>query len=345
MLFPVKDAMMYVQSQPIGGRAKAFQGETYYTADNPPYGAILTYYLKESPKTLKQRRQEAERDADRRSQPVRIPSAEELWAEEEEEAPAIVFTISDPSGRVVRRLTGPASPGINRVAWDLRYPAPTLAAQRPPDADDDFFGEPPGGPSVMPGRYKVSVARRAGGVTTPLSSPQEFTVYVEGQDRMTPEDRAALVEFQQKVARLQRALAGTMDIANQAKTRLGLIRRALQETPAADAKLMSDATAIEKQVNEILRALRGDVAARARNENTPPSISERVGSALGSSRTSTARPTKTQMEQYSVAAKEFEQALGQLRSLVEGDLARLEKAMEAAGAPYTPGRLPEWKDQ
>ena len=36
--------------------------------------------------------------------------------------------------------------------------------------------------------------------------------------------------------------------------------------------------------------------------------------------------------------------LGRLRPLIEGDLARLEKAMEAAGAPWTPGRIPEWKD-
>jgi hypothetical protein len=31
--------------------------------------------------------------------------------------------------------------------------------------------------------------------------------------------------------------------------------------------------------------------------------------------------------------------------LIEGDLARLEKQMETAGAPWTPGRIPEWKDQ
>ena len=37
-------------------------------------------------------------------------------------------------------------------------------------------------------------------------------------------------------------------------------------------------------------------------------------------------------------------ALGQLRALIEGDLTRLEKAMEAAGAPHTPGRIPEWRE-
>jgi hypothetical protein len=45
-----------------------------------------------------------------------------------------------------------------------------------------------------------------------------------------------------------------------------------------------------------------------------------------------------------VAAQEFETVLANLRALIEGDLARLEKAMEAAGAPHTPGRIPEWKE-
>jgi hypothetical protein len=60
---------------------------------------------------------------------------------------------------------------------------------------------------------------------------------------------------------------------------------------------------------------------------------------------SIARPTQTQIDQYAAAAQEFETALGQLRQLIESDLARLEKQMEAAGAPWTPGRIPEWKDQ
>ncbi|MFP5264216.1 MAG: VPS10 domain-containing protein [Blastocatellia bacterium] len=343
-LFPVKDAMMYIQSQPLGGRGKSFQGESFFTAENPAYGATFTYYLKEPLKTRRQARQEAEKEADKKGGGVRIPTAEELRAEEEEEPPSIIFTVTDSTGRVVRRLTGPAMAGMNRINWDLRFPAPVLST-RQPEPEEEVFGEPPSGPLVMPGKYGVSFAKRVGGTLVPLSSPQEFTVYVEGQAQMNPADRALLVEFQQKVARLQRAVTGAVETANQLKTRLGLIKRALQETPAADAKLSQDATAIERRTNDILRALRGDVAARARNENTLPSISDRVGTIVGDQRMSTSRPTQTQTDHYAIASKDFEQVLAQLRTLVEGDLARLEKAMEEAGAPWTPGRIPEWKDQ
>src|ERR1700719_3273032 len=125
LLFPLKDALMNILRTPLGGRGKSFQGESFYTAENPPFGATFTYYLKEDLKTRKTKRQEAERDAQKKGAPIGWPSQPDLRAEEEEEAPAVIFTVSDSSGRVVRRLTGPVTAGMQRVSWDLRYPAPT----------------------------------------------------------------------------------------------------------------------------------------------------------------------------------------------------------------------------
>src|SRR5438045_4590574 len=89
-LFPVKDALMYIQSQPLGGRGKSFQGESYFTAENPPFGATVTWYLKEALKTRKEKRQDAEKEAEKKGAPVGWPTRAELRAEEEEDAPAIV---------------------------------------------------------------------------------------------------------------------------------------------------------------------------------------------------------------------------------------------------------------
>ncbi len=345
VLFPVKDALMYIQSQPLGGRGKAFQGESFYTADNPPFGATFTYYLKDSLKTRKARRQESEKTVNSQNGVLTLPSGDDLRAEEEEEAPAIIFNITDASGRLVRRLTAPTAAGMQRVTWDLRYPPNTVSAPPAPDAETDAFFESPSGALVMPGKYKVSFARRVNGVMTQLAAPQEFTVTVEGLAAMSAQDRTALVEFQQKVGRLQRAVSGALETANSLKPRLALIKRALLDTPGAGDKLLDDAANIDKRTNEILRALRGDVILRSRNENTAPSVGERVSAIVGAQRMSTARPTPTQMTQYTVAAQDFEQVLAQLRTLVEVDLARLEKEMEAAGAPWTPGRIPVWKEQ
>ena len=342
-VFPMKDALMYIQSQPLGGRGKSFQGERYYTADNPPFGATVTWYLKEAIKTRKEKRQEAEREADRRSASVGWPTRDQLRAEEEEDAPAIVVTITDSSDRVVRRLTGPIGGGMQRLTWDLRYPAANLSAPPPPDADPDF--EPPSGPLVMPGTYKVTVAKRVDGVITQLGQPQQFQVVVEGQENMSTADRSALVEFQQKAVRLQRAVSGATQVANSLRPRLTAIKRAISETPSLPHSLYDQAMALEKRNNDIIRALSGDAEARRRNMITPPSISDRVGYVVGAQRMSTSRPTQTQQNQYGAAAQDFEAVLTQLRQLIEVDLTRLEKQLEAAGAPWTPGRIPEWRDQ
>ncbi|HXG84634.1 MAG TPA: hypothetical protein VNI84_11460 [Pyrinomonadaceae bacterium] len=345
VLFPVGDALMFVQSLPLGGRGKASQGESFYTTENPPFGATFTYYLKDTLKTKKTRRQEIDRLADKTGANATMPSRDELRAEEEEDAPAVIFTITDASGQIVRRMTGATTAGIQRATWDLRFAPASLAPPPPPDAASDPYYTPPSGSLVMPGRYKVSMAKRVDGVLTPLAAPQEFNVTVEGLAQMSTQDRAALVEFQQRVTRLQRAVGGATETANALKPRLALIKRALLDTPNAGDKLLDDAARIEKQTNEILRVLRGDVIIAARNQNTAPAISDRVFSIIGAQRMSTNRPTPTQMTQYTIAAQDFERALAQLRVLVQNDLARLEKEMEAAGAPWTPGRIPEWKEQ
>jgi len=36
VIYPVKDALMFIPSMPLGVRGKGFQGESFYTAPNPP---------------------------------------------------------------------------------------------------------------------------------------------------------------------------------------------------------------------------------------------------------------------------------------------------------------------
>ena len=345
VLFPAKDGMLYVEAQPLGGRGKSFQGESFYTAENPPYGVTLTYYLKEAYKSRRARRQEAEREAEKRKQAPAAPSPADLRAEEEEDPPAIIFAVTDAKGNVVRRLTGANAAGLQRVTWNLRHPAAQLGPAGPAaEAADDPFFEGPRGPMVLPGTYRVSMAKRVEGRVTPLGAPQEFTVYAEGQGGATPE-LTARAEFQQRVTRLQRAVTGALGVANDLRTRLGAIKRALLETPSAGDRLMDQAVSLEKRTNDLLVALRGDTALRARNYNMLPSISERVSAIVGEQNMSTARPTATQRQQYEAAARAFEQAQAQLRGLIEVDLKKLEKEMEEAGAPWTPGRLPDWREQ
>ncbi len=340
MLFPVKDALMYIRSNAVFA---GFQGSSFYTAPNPPYGAAMSYYLKDAPKTLKQTRQEAEREADKKKQPIRYPSIEELRAETEEDAPALLFTITDEQGKVVRRLTAPTAAGIQRVVWDMRYTPPAISAAPPrvsadPDLPEGFAGRGPQGPLVMPGKYSVSMAMRVRGVVTPMPGTQSFAVIVEGREKMTEAERAELVAFQRQLSDLQRSVGGANQVAAETKTRIGFLKRAASEAPVANQQLINQAKQYDDQINDIINELRGG---RENTDTPPPSISSRVSIVADTVRLSTIKPTQTQIAQYNLASSEFKPVLARLRKLVEVDLPAFEKTLENAGAPLTPGRLPQ----
>ena len=339
VLFPTRESYMYIQSRPLGGPGKAYQGSAFYEADNPTFGATFTYYLKSALKTKKQERRAAEKASARKGEKPTYPSKEDLRKEEEQEAPAITLTIRDSSGAAVRTLTGSTEAGVHRVTWDLRDPASGGGRRRGGEGDDDE-GPPPGGPLVLPGTYQVTLDQRVDGVSTRLAGPENFTVLVDGYQEMKPADLAALRAFQTKLAKLQRSANGAMSSATALTANLEAIKRAIEQTPTMDEQWKSKVRDLEKRTREVLLHLRGDSILRARNDNTPVSILERIGHVVGNERLSLSRPTQSDEDSYKIAHEELTEQITQLRSLLEKDLKPLEKALDDAGAPWTPGRMP-----
>ena len=298
--------------------------------------------MKEKLKTKKEARQEAEKEAAKKGQTLPYPSHDQLRAEAEEPKPEVYLMVYDESGMPIRRVDAVVTEGFHRAAWDLRYFAPSETEQEHPG--EEFLPATAQGPLVMPGKYSARLFKRVTGAVTELGGPQAFTVVTDGTAGLSPSDRAAQEEFHRKVARLYRAVSGAINSANDVQTRLKAIRKALQDTPSAEP-LRAAADSIEQRSNDILRALRGDVALAARNENVPTSINDRVSNIMEGERFAMTRPTQTHLDAYAIAADEFAQQLAKLRTLIQVDLAKLEKDMEAAGAPWTPGRVPEWQEQ
>lgn len=363
-IFPIRDTYMYSMYSPFGGGAKAHLGEQLYTGENPPTGALITYYVKTAPQTLRQKRQAEERDAERNTAGAtaakpKYPTLDELRAEEEEQPAQLVFAITDANGAFVRQLTSPAAAGIRRITWDLRS-APFSVPAAPAAGGEaggrggrgggggggggGFGGG--GGPLVVPGKYKVSVAQVFHGETTKLVGPVEFNVVAEVVQPMSPQERAAKEAFQKKAAKLQSAVNAALEIATTNETELATIKRALTAMPYADsAALVKITEDFEKRNNEILLALRGDNFARSHEEPTAPAISQRISRVVQGMGSNTARPTKTQENDYKVAGELFTPVLAKLHTLVEVDIVKLNKALDADGVPHTPGRLPTWKEQ
>jgi photosystem II stability/assembly factor-like uncharacterized protein len=334
-IFPIRDAALYMQTAQYGGRGKAFLGEAFYAAENPPFGATFTYHLKDGLTSRKQKRKEAEK-----KDSFAYPTPEQLRAEADEEEPTILATITDSSGTPIRVLTAPASAGIHRVTWDLRLPSVTLPRPPAAEADEDFFGPSPGGALAAPGRYAVQLSKRVDGVVTPLVGPVEFTVKYVGAEPLAAADARELAEFQKQVVKLQRELNATVTVAGELTNRLEQIKQALDQTPNAPAAAREKVRRVSAAQRDAGRLLNGDNVLRGRNENVPMSIADRASVAAEASRTAIYKPTGTQREQFAIARTELDGVTEQMRKRLDVDVKDLEKLLDKLGAPYTPGRLP-----
>ena len=124
-------------------------------APNPPFGALFTYFLNDDYLSAKEVRIKADRAANDAGEDAPFWGFDSLLDEETSDNPAIIFTVRDAGGEIVRRIEGPVTKGINRVAWDLRYPE-TSAWKR----EETYSWQSYSGPLVAPGDYTVTMSKR-----------------------------------------------------------------------------------------------------------------------------------------------------------------------------------------
>jgi photosystem II stability/assembly factor-like uncharacterized protein len=339
-LLPVRKVPLYVPATPLGGEGGSQQGGAFYSAANPPYGAVFTYWLRDGYKSRKDQRHEREKDQAKAGAGSFYPSWDSLRAEAREEDPAILFTVTNDAGDVVRRIEAPAASGFHRVAWDLRWSslAPIDATPRRRSEFDDT----PDGPLAAPGTYHVAMAKRVDGVLTPLGSAQAFACASVGEATLPAKDRSELQAFELRTSRLQRAAVGAARALGETQQRAGLLKKALAATPAASDDLRGAVGALENRLRDLSMTFYGDPVLRGHEESSPAALLDRLNQVIGGHWNATCPPTQTERRNVDIVESQLPGALGTLTSL-RADLQALEARAESAGAPWTPGRLPEWK--
>lgn len=339
-VFSVRDAWAYHPALPMGLPGKSFQGDDFYIAENPPFGAVFTYFLKDGLKTPQERRQAAEEEARENGDAIAYPSLEALRAEREADAPAVLLTVRDAGGHVVRRLEGPVGKGFHRIAWDLRYPAPNPVELQPQVSTNPFI-PPTQGPPVVPGTYTVTVQTVADDQVADHGSVS-FEVKSLALATLESGDREAMAQLHAQVADLQRAVLGAGAALGQAADRVAHLKKAIRITPAADPAWAADIRALEETVRALEEALYGDGVQRSIQEPTLPGIAQRIGAVVDGSWAVSSHPTDTERRAFETASELFVPVLAGLRELVEERIPQLEERLEAAGAPWTPGRVPSY---
>jgi photosystem II stability/assembly factor-like uncharacterized protein len=339
-IFPVKDALMFIESNPFGFRGTAFQGASFYSAPNPEVGAVFTYYLKDAFETLKEKRREEEKEKQENGEEIKYPTYERLESEMNEPEAYLLFTITDEQGNIVRKLKTEGKKGVNRIVWDFRYTPFTPISLAPFD-DSVPWIEPDKGYMVVPGKYFISLSKFEDGTFTELVPAQEFTCRQLKITTLPAEDQLALDQFNKKVAELTRAVTGTDAYRKELVDKLAYLKKAVMGGAEVEKNLFEKIIAAELNLKELNKKLNGDNLRRRYEGAVPSSVKDRINLITGALWNTTAAPTNTFIKSYDAAASKFDEILVSLKS-IDAEVKQIENELEESGAPYTPGRFPEW---
>jgi photosystem II stability/assembly factor-like uncharacterized protein len=313
-LFPAKQVTLfnYNSSIPGGLRGAGALGERSFSAPNPPFGSTLTYYVKDS-----------------------LPKGR-----------ALTLAIFDSTGKRIRDLTVNSKAGMHRATWDLRLAAPyynptPAAGGRGGRGGGGGNGQPQGA-FVLPGRYVARLTLASRGDSIAASSVE--TPVVVNPDplvSLSAADYQALHALRITAAEQQARVQAVVRSAELIKDEMTEVKNALKSVQGSDS-LSRQVNSVDKEIDSILKAVRGDPNGPPKDADDKnkykPSIQDRVNQVASEIGDVTSPPTQLQRETLDVAMKDLAAQAVRLNTLLTTRVPSLNKALDAAGVPWTVGR-------
>jgi len=332
-IFPIRPSLMYNESHPFGWRKKGHFGDNFFTANNPPVGAVFTYYVAEGMQTPKQIRKKEEAKKMKAKEDITYPTMKEFEKEDRALKPYILFTIRDEQGNVVRKLKAPASAGMKRIVWDFRYPA--TGAIRKGGGKHNTFANEGGGLPVVPGNYTVEMAKVLGDEITPIGNKQSFVCRSLYNQRLAADP--ATQKLKLEMQEVNRVFSGINQQFGQLKKQADLVKLAIKATPNSTPEMMKQALAVEQKLDSLNTLLYGNASLKKRYEASPPSLNSRLSNAIYNSWQTHEPPTQTQIDDFKIVQNHIGQVQQDLKN-IKADLQKLDAELDKIKAPYTPGR-------
>jgi hypothetical protein len=195
---------------------------------------------------------------------------------------------------------------------------------------------------VVPGKYFVSLSKFQDGKFTEIVSQKEFICKSLNNTSLPAEDKLALDAFNKKVAELTRAISGADAFRGELVDKISYLKKAVLDGAEVPAATYNNIISVESELRDLNKKINGDPL-RARYEGaSPTSIKGRVNLITAALWSTTAAPTNTFIKSYEIAAAKCDEILSDLKS-IDISIQQIETELEKSGAPYTPGRFPEWR--
>lgn len=329
VIFPIEDGLVYIPSTPLGHKGKSFQGASFYTADNPQIGAHIQFYIKDEYKTIKELRREKEEKQVNDFYPV----IDSLRLEDTEPETYLVISIKDLNGQIVRQYKQAAKKGMHTVVWDGRYEKTSPVNFRTPNPDNPYESDDQGAMAI-PGDYivDISLVRQhtiqliAGGVKFKLK-----TLFPVSNDD----------KFNKELSEFRRIVSGVNNYCSEMSDRIRYIRQNIHQV--TDQNILTQISEIEKKLMAFSLLMHGDGTKASREFETLPGFIGSLEGIVYNLWATSQAPTGT----YQNKLKELKAEFGTLYQLVldiKMLMENLDKQLDQAKFPYTPGRLPDWKE-
>jgi len=292
--------------------APLFGGGEGGPGQNPPRGVLFYYWLKNEPN----------------------------------EKQEVTLEILDPAGKRIRKLSNkpdeeggeagggeeegrrgsgptklPARAGLNRFAWDFRYPDATKFKGL------IMWGGSTSGPEVVPGQYQARIS--AGGSTETV----KFEVKPDPRLSLTQADYQKrfdfLLQVHDKLSEVHEAITRIRDVRDQVK---GVADRAKGTTQ--DTTIAAAARALTEKLTRIEEALYQTKNASSQDPlNYPIRLNNKLAVLTDVAGSAAAPPTDQSYEVYKDLSGRIDAELGKLRGLISGDLVAFNQMVRDQNVP------------
>jgi photosystem II stability/assembly factor-like uncharacterized protein len=326
-LFTPRDAWWYSERGNDPG-----VGANIYAADNPDFGALISYYLPEGYEPSEKQRKEKEKELAEAGEDIPFPGYDALDEEAAEEAPQYMVTIYGEDGEVVRKLKAEGGKGLHRIAWDLRYPS-TWAVR---SGQSGGGGRWSSGPLASPGIYTARLMKEHNGEVEELSGPVTFRVKPLHDTSIPSPDPQEYQAYREEVKQVQDQLASVQEFMNEARTQVQAMEVALERSATAPGDLNGALYSLKRELRTLDKQVNGSPSRNEIGERNAPTVSDRFFTGYRGLST-TYGPTGNHRQSLKIAERQLTELLPKVERLRNETIPNLQEALREAGAPYIIG--------
>ncbi len=292
---PVKGVVNYAHAgtsqilyDPVDGADGSVSGALLTAGQNPPQGVVVQYSLRD------------------------VPEGD------------VTLTFLDGEGNEIRTYSSsadsdaprvPASVGMNRFVWNLRYPG---AAS--PSAEDLQPWHRPDGPMIVPGTYRVNLS------VDGCSQTQEFEVLPDPRIQTV---QGVLVTQRDMLLEIRDCLARTNETIDRIDA--ALVQVAAWETRLDDVAVREAADAVTSE----LRAMRSQLidVNMKQSQLWPSGLHEKFNALLDSVDGADYAPPQQARDVFAELVGQLDGVVNRLQDVGATTLARLNDTIQATGRP------------